>query len=145
MKNADEVMLIPHKEGYRAWRIKSGQAAPGETENKGWSGAGWIALPARGVVSVPMRFQGVDASRRESAAQLELEAAGLGNETADTHNFEMHTLGQDERDQRTSAFVQVSPLPASVLGSGNDAQFAPSVAFKRLRSEERRVGKECVP
>ncbi len=136
MKNADEVMLIPHEEGFRAWRMKSGQVTPGEMENKGWGGAGWIALPARGVVSVPMRFQGVDAARRESAAQLELEAAGLGSETADIHNFELHTLGQDERDQRTSAFVQVSPLPASVLGSGNDAQFAPSVAFKRLTPGE---------
>ncbi len=136
MKNADEVMLIPHEEGFRAWRMKSGLATPGDLINKGWSGAGWIALPARCVVSVPMRLQCADASRRESSVQLELEAAGLGAETSDTHNFELHLLGQDERDQRTSTFVQVSPLPASVIDSGNDARFAPSVAFKQLTPGE---------
>jgi hypothetical protein len=136
MKNADEVMLIPHEEGFRAWRTKAGQVLPGDTENKGWRGAGWIALPARTMISVPMRFQGVDASRRESAAQLELEAAGLGTETADTHNFELHMLGQDERDQRASTFVQAAPLPSSVLESGSDAQFAPSVAFRKLTPGE---------
>ena len=143
MKHADEVMLIPHEEGFRAWRMKSGQAVPGELENKGWGGAGWIALPARCVVSVPMRLQGVDAARRESAAQLELEAAGLGTEIADTHNFEMHQLGQDERDQRASVFVQVAPLPTPVLGSGNDAKFAPSVAFKHLTPGEVLIWREA--
>lgn len=142
MKTADELMLIPHKEGFRAWRAKAGQTSPGETESRAWRGAEWIALPARCVISVPMRFQGVDVSRRESAAQLELEAAGLGTETAEETNFELITLSQDDRDQRAATFIQAAPLPAAILESGNDAQFAPSVAFKKLTPEELLIWRE---
>jgi hypothetical protein len=142
MKKTDEIMLIPQEEGFRAWRNKAGLTTAGETETKTWRGAEWIALPARCVVSVPMRFQGVDAARRESAAQLELEAAGLGNETAETFNFELHNLGHDERDQRTSTYIQVAPLPTSVVENGDDAKYAPSVAFQKLTPGELLIWRE---
>jgi hypothetical protein len=142
MKTADELMLIPHKEGYRAWRSKAGQTTPGETESRAWRGAEWIALPSRCVISVPMRFQGIDASRRESAAQLELEAAGLGTETADSTNFELIPLSKDDRDQRAATYIQAAPLPAAILENGNDAQFAPSVAFKQLTPGEILIWRE---
>lgn len=142
MKKPDEIMLIPHEEGFRAWRTKAGLTTAGETETKTWRGAEWIALPARCVVSVPMRFQGVDASRRESAAQLELEAAGLGAETSETFNYELHTLGSDERDQRTSTYIQVSPLPANIVENGDDARYAPSVAFHKLTPGELLIWRE---
>lgn len=142
MKTADELMLIPHKEGYRAWRAKAGQTAPAETESRAWRGAEWVALPARCVISVPMRFQGIDASRRESAAQLELEAAGLGMETAEETNFQLISLSQDERDQRAATFIQAAPLPSTILESGYDAQFVPSVAFKKLTPGEILIWRE---
>lgn len=142
MKTADELMLIPHKEGYRAWRAKAGQATPGEIESRAWRGADWIALPSRCVISVPMRLQGIDQSRRESAAQLELEAAGLGTETAESSNFELIPLSKDERDQRAVTFIQAAPLPAAILENGNDAQYAPSVAFKQLTPGEILIWRE---
>jgi len=142
MKHPDELMLIPHEEGFRAWRAKAGLTSPGETETKTWRGAEWIALPARCLISVPMRFQGVDATRRESAAQLELEAAGLGTETADNYQFELQTLGSDDRDQRTATFIQAAALPATILESGDDARYAPSVAFQRLTPGEARLWSE---
>lgn len=142
MKKTDEIMLIPQEEGFRAWRNKAGLTTAGETETKTWRGAEWIALPARCVVSVPMRFQGIDAARRESAAQLELEAAGLGTETAETSNFELHNLGHDDRDQRTSTYIQVAPLPATVVENGDDAKYAPSVAFQKLTPGELLIWRE---
>jgi hypothetical protein len=142
MKKSDEIMLIPHEEGFRAWRNKAGLITAGETETKTWRGAEWIALPARCVISVPMRFQGVDSSRRESAAQLELEAAGLGAETLETFNYELHSLGSDDRDQRTSTYIQVSPLPAGIVENGDDARYAPSVAFHKLTPGELLIWRE---
>ncbi len=132
-------MLVPHEEGFQAWRVKNGQA-PQRVE--GGRGAAWIALPARSVISVPMRFTGVDAARRESAVQLELEAAGLGTETADIHNFEVRNLGADERDQRTMACIQVAPLPAAVLEEGDDAHYAPSAIFHQLTPGEALIWRE---
>jgi len=137
MKSTDELLLIPHEEGFRAWRSKGGQMQPGDVETKSWRGAEWVALPARSIVSVPMRFQGVEGARRDSAAQLELEAAGFSNETADTNNFEIvETGGKEERDQPISAIIQVSNLPASVLEASDDARFVPSVAFHQLQQGE---------
>ena len=137
MKPTDELLLIPHEEGFRAWRTKSGQMQPGETESKSWRGAEWVALPARSTVSVPMRFQGVEGARRDSAAQLELEAAGFSNETSDANNFEIVTTGaREERDQPISAIIQVASLPSIILDASNDARFAPSVAFHQLHPGE---------
>jgi hypothetical protein len=136
MKPSDELMLIPHEEGFRAWRARGKNVAQPGLDSRSKSGVGWIALPARGMVSVPMRFQGVDASRREAVAHLELEAAGFTNETEHLQNFEVHSLGTDDRDQRTSAFIQMAGLPPAVLEEGDDAKFAPSVAFRKLHVGE---------
>lgn len=137
MKSTDELLLIPHEEGFRAWRAKGGQMQAVDSESKNWKNAEWVALPAKAVVSVPMRFTGVDGARRDSAAQLELEAAGFGNETADTFNFEIVSCGvADEKDQPIAALIQVAPLPAEVLDAADDARFIPSVAFHHLEPRE---------
>lgn len=142
MKPSDELMLIPHEEGFRAWRARGKNVAQPGLETRSKNGVGWIALPARGMVSVPMRFQGVDAARRESAAHLELEAAGFTTETEHPQNFETLSLGADERDQRTAAFIQVAGLPPAVLDEGDDARYAPSVAFRRLHAGEVLIWRE---
>lgn len=133
-------MLIPHEEGFRAWRLRPG----GQPEEaRSWRKATWVALPARSLITVPFRFQGVDESRREAMAQLELEAAGFGQETADATDFDVWNLGQDERDQRSISFVQVSPLPADVLEEAEDARFVPSVAFHTLTPGEALIWREA--
>jgi hypothetical protein len=141
MKSSDELMLVPHEEGFRAWRVR-GKSVVQAADSRSRSGADWIALPARNVVSIPMRFQGVDSGRREAAAQLELEAAGFSQEAADVHNFEILSLGSDDRDQRTAAFVQMAGLPPAVIEDGKDAKFAPSVAFRKLNPGEVLIWRE---
>lgn len=137
MKSTDELLIVPHEEGFRAWRAKGGQMQAVDSENKNWRNAEWVALPAKSVVSVPMRFTGVEGARRDSAAQLELEAAGFSNETADTHNFEILSYGPaDEKDGPISALIQVSPLPQQVLDAADHARFVPSVAFHHLHAGE---------
>lgn len=142
MKTADELMLVPRQEGFEAWRSRNGSGTHPEPENRSRKGADWIALPARCLVSIPLHFQGVDAARREAAAQLELEAAGFGNETADSHDFDLLPLGNDTRDQPTAAFIQVAQLPEDVLEEGQDARFAPSVAFYKLQPGELLIWRE---
>lgn len=143
MKNSDDLMLIPHEEGFRAWRLRGGQVAKLEQESRSRRGTAWIALPARSLITVPFRFQGVDPDRREAMAQLELEAAGFGNETADTNNFDLWNLGTDDRDQRSISFIQVAPLPADILQEGGEAKFAPSVAFHQLVPGEALIWREA--
>jgi hypothetical protein len=143
MKNSDDLMLIPHEEGFRAWRLRGGSVAKAEPESRSRRGTAWIALPTRSLVTVPFRFQGVEAGRREAMAQLELEAAGFGQETAETSNFDLWNLGTDERDQRSISFIQVAPLPADILEEGSHAKFAPSVAFQQLQPGEALIWREA--
>lgn len=143
MKNSDDLMLIPHEEGFRAWRLRGGALALPEEGTHSRKAASWIALPARSIVTVPFRFQGVDESRREAMAQLEMEAAGFGQETSNTNNFEFWNLGKDDKDQRSIGFIQVAPLPADILEAGGDAKFAPSVAFHQLQPGEALIWREA--
>lgn len=142
MKIADELMLVPRGEGFQAWRSSHGSDTRPESETRSRKNADWIALPARCLVSIPMHFQGVDGTRRESAAQLELEAAGFGGETAESHDFDLLPLGNDLRDQPTASFIQVAALPEDVLDEGLEARYAPSVAFQKLHPGELLIWKE---
>jgi len=137
MKPADDLLLIPHEEGFRAWRAKGDQISPLDADGRVWKNASWVALPARSIVSVPMRIQGADGERRESAAQLELEAAGFGQETSDAHSFELQTLPSgEERDAPVTALIQAAALPENVLAAADHARFVPSVAFHELKPRE---------
>jgi len=144
MKQPDELLILPQPEGFRAWRARGGQMQAVESEPRQWRGVGWVALPARSIVSVPMRFQGVEGERRESAAHLELEAAGFSSETADTHNFQFQTCGaRDGRDQPLVATIQMAPLPEEVLESAKDARFAPAAFFRRFTAGEIQIWQEA--
>ncbi len=46
------------------------------------------------------------------------------------------------RDQRTSTYIQVSQLPASIVENGDDALYAPSVAFHKLTPGELLIWRE---
>ncbi|GEP42902.1 hypothetical protein BGE01nite_21930 [Brevifollis gellanilyticus] len=113
-------------------------------ESRSWKNAEWVALPARSLVSVPMRFLGVEGARRDSAAQLELEAAGFSSETAESHNFEIISHDRpDEKDQPIAALIQVAPLPPHVLDAADNARFVPSVAFHHLEPGEVLIWREA--
>lgn len=133
-------MLIPDEAGFKAWRAKGKGGV--ELETKAGRDADWIALPAHCLVSVPMRLQAGDSSRRDAAAQLELEAAGLGSDNLSLHGYEVQPVSTDERDNRAAAFIQVATLPADVLDEAADAQFAPSSAFRKLNPGEVQIWRE---
>ena len=96
--------------------------------------ADWIGIPAKALVSIPMRFHGIDAGRRESAAQLELEGAGLGAESQQPHLFETRVHDEEARDQRAWTCVQAAPLPKDVIDAGLDSQYAPVGLFSKTEA-----------
>ncbi len=141
MSAAEEILNIPGADGYQTWRTQGrGDALP---DAKGRpKKADWIGIPAKLLVSMPMRFHGIDAARRDSAAQLELEGAGLGPESQQPHLFESRVYDEEARDQRAWTCVQAAPLPKDVLDAGLDAQYAPSVCFQKLEAGQAAVWKE---
>lgn len=143
MSAAEDIMQIPGAEGFQAWRAKGKEGAVPEPNAKSAKKTGWIAIPAKALVSIPMRFHGMDASRREAAVQLELEAAGFGAESQQRHLFETHVHNGEARDQQTWTCVQAAPLPKDVLDSGVDADYAPSVCFQSLEAHKARLWKEA--
>ena len=141
MSAPEEILHIPGANGFQTWRTK-GREEPLPDRTGRPKKADWIGIPARALVSIPMRFHGIDASRRDSAAQLELEGAGLGAEIQHTYLFQSRVYDEDARDQRAWTCVQAAPLPKEVLDAGLDAQFAPSVCFQNLQRGQAAVWKE---
>ena len=141
MSAAEEILNLPGPEGFQTWRSKGRDEslldASGKTRK-----ADWIGIPAKALISVPMRFHGIDPARRDSAAQLELEGAGLSTEIQDSHQFETRVNDEAARDQRAWTCVQAAPLPKEVLDAGLDAHYAPSVCFQKLQPGRVEVWKE---
>ena len=142
MSASEEILQLPGNDGFQAWRLR-GKGGKPEQANGRVSGASWIAIPAKLLVSVPMRFHGIDANRREAATQLELEGAGLGAECERTNLFEPRVYDEDARDQRAWTCLQAAPLPKDVLAGSVDAQFAPSVCFQDLKAGQAAVWREA--
>ena len=145
MKNSDDLMLVPGSAGYEAWRNRSrgGEATP-DPDAKGRRAPGWIALPTRSVVCVPMMLQGTDATRREASARLELEAAGLANEATGTHHVEFLPVGTAVagREQQVLAVMQAGNIPDDVLANEIDSQYAPSVLFHSRQARVAQLWRE---
>lgn len=142
MSAAEEILHIPGPEGFETWRAR-GREAPLPDAKGRPKKADWIGIPAKALVSIPMRFHGIDATRRDAAAQLELEGAGLGGESQQPHLFETRVTDEDARDQRAWTCVQAAPLPKEVLDAGLDARYAPSVCFQNLEPGKAVVWKEA--
>lgn len=141
MSAPDEILHIPGTEGFQTWRTKGREDPLLDATGKPKK-ADWIGLPAKLLISMPMRFHGIDANRRDSAAQLELEGAGLGAESQQPHLFESRVYDEEARDQRAWTCVQAAPLPKEILDAGLDAQYAPSVCFQKLTPGQAAVWKE---
>ena len=138
MKPSDETFIMPGKDAPETWRADGRDGATLLEGSKGKS-AGWIALPMRSVISVPMRFSGMAPERRQSAAALELE--GLGIHAADT-DYQVEVRDADQREQRVWTVVQTSTLPKHVSSAPIDAKFAPSVCFRSLKRGEAQIWSE---
>ena len=93
MSAAEEILHIPGAEGFQTWRTRLGESLPDASGRP--KKADWVGIPAKALVSIPMRFHGIDAGKRQSAAQLELEGAGLGAETLSPHLFETRVYDED--------------------------------------------------
>lgn len=142
MSAAEEILNIPGPEGFQTWRSKGRDESLLDASGRSRK-ADWIGIPAKALISVPMRFHGIDPARRDSAAQLELEGAGLSNEIQEAHQFETRVNDEQSRDQRAWTCVQAAPLPKEVLDAGLDAQYAPSVCFQKLEPGRLEVWKEA--
>lgn len=142
MSAAEEILHLPSAEGYQTWRSRGREALPDGPGAK-TKRADWIGIPAKALISIPMRFHGIDPGRRDSAAQLELEGAGLGTESAQSYLFETRVSDEQARDQRAWMCVQGAPLPKEVLDAGLDARYAPSVCFQSLEGGKAAVWKEA--
>lgn len=142
MSAAEEILHIPGADGFQTWRAKGREEPLPDTGGK-LRKADWIGIPAKSLISIPMRFHGVDAARRESTAQLELEGAGLGTETQQPHLFETRVHDENARDQRAWTCVQAAVLPKEILDAGLDAQYAPSVCFQHLKAGQAMVWEEA--
>lgn len=132
MNASDNSFVLPGKDGPEVWR-SSGSAGPARHESGKARNADWIALPMRSVVSVPMRFSGLTAERRESAALLDLEGLGL---SASETDFQIETSDGEQREQRAWTVVQSTQLPPQAVSASMDAKFAPSVSFRTLKRGE---------
>jgi hypothetical protein len=135
-------MLLPGAEGFETWKAKGqGDAMPepGVKTRR----AAWVGLPAKSLVSFPVRFHGGDADRREAAVKLEMETLGLGGEEIGAHLFETRAADDATRDQKGWAVMQTAVLPQDVLDAGLDARFAPSVCFQSLEPGRARVWREA--
>ena len=141
MSAAEEILQVPGAEGFQTWRTRLGESLPDVSGKP--KKADWIGIPAKAMVSIPMRFHGIDAGRRESAAQLELEGAGLGAESQQPYLFETRVHNDEARDQRAWTCVQAAPLPKDVIDAGLDSQYAPSVCFQKLKAGQAAVWKEA--
>src|SRR5262245_26687216 len=128
MKSAEDIFVLPGQETPEAWRARGREAATRQDSGKARS-AGWVALPMRSVLSVPMRFPAMTADRREAAALLELEGAGI--EAAPT-DFQIEGRDNEQHEHRAWAVVQTGQMPDQALNAQLDAHFAPSVSFHTL-------------
>lgn len=129
MNASEDILVVPGPVTSETWRAQGKESSSPQDSSKAKS-AGWVALPMRSVISVPMRFPSMAADRREAAAMLELEGLGIH---ASENDFQVETRDADAREQRAWAVVQSNHIPAQAQQATMDAKFAPSVAFRSLK------------
>lgn len=139
MKTAEDTFVMPGHTSPEVWRAQGKHSATRQESSKAKS-AGWIALPMRSVLSVPMHFPAMNAERREAAVALELEGAGIHATNTD---FQTLALDSDQREHRAWSVVLSGVLPDQALKSSLDCHFAPSVSFQTLKGGEARLWDEA--
>lgn len=144
MKPPSDNLLVPGDETFEAWRPSGSQG--GRTMERAPSGqkraAGWIGIPVRSLVSVPMRLEGLSSGQQESAALLELEAAGVADEGLADNAFELRDCSVGDGSGRVDAVIQDGPLPDEVLSQAIDSRFVPSFAFRQFYPGEAQMWRE---
>lgn len=128
MKSNEETCLLPGHTGPTGWR-SAGKGGLIGVEMGKLKRADWVGLPQRMVTSLPTRFPAMDGTRRDAAAQLELE--GLGLSGLDEDDFQVVTHDEEQRDQRSIIAVQTTQVPVPPEAT-LESKFAPSVAFRSL-------------
>lgn len=146
MKKPTDTLLIPGDERFEAWRPKGASGPQGGMERVEGGilrkAPDWIGLPARSLISVPMRLEGLHGEQRESAVVLELEAAGLADEELAENAFEISSCSSGDGEGRVDVVIQQGVLDDEVLGNALDSKFAPSYAFRKFYPGEARIWRE---
>jgi hypothetical protein len=138
MNASEEIFVVPGSQAPEVWRAQGKEVSSPLDSSKARS-AGWVALPMRSLISLPMRFPAMAADRRESAVMLELEGLGI---PATESDFQVEVRDPELREQRAWTVIQSGHLPAQVQQAGLDVKFAPSVAFRSLKRGETQVWEE---
>lgn len=139
MNTSEDILIVPGPQGPEVWRAQGKDSATPQDSQKGRN-AGWVALPMRSVISIPMRFPAMADDRREAAALLELEGIGASPTASD---YQVETLDKGQREQRAWTVLQSNQIPAQAQQANLDAKFAPSVAFRQLKRGELQVWHEA--
>lgn len=139
MKVSEDILIVPGPQAPEVWRAQGKDTSAPQDLARG-KNAGWIGLPMRSVISLPMRFPAMAADRREAAATLELEGIGI---TPGESDFQVETRDEGQREQRAWTVVQSNQIPAQAQQAALDAHFAPSVAFRSLRRGEVQLWSEA--
>lgn len=144
MKKPTDTLLVPGDERFEAWRPSGSQGTASMERVEGVSkkAPGWIGIPVRSLVSVPMRLEGLHGEQQESAALLELEAAGVAEDGIGRNAFELRDCSVGDGAGRVDVIIQSGELPPEALSQAIDSSFVPSFAFRKFYPSEARMWRE---
>ena len=126
-------MMVPGQTGLDTWSARGAGTAVKEDAPKG--SPGWVALPAANLLSVPVRVHAANPEQRQSAVQLELEAAGIPADDISPHRMDVVPLDPTGRDTTAAVFLSDGSAPGEVdLSRILDSAYAPSPCFHPLKA-----------
>lgn len=132
MKPIPDTLLLPGPDGPEAWKSRADGIATLEPSAK--RTPGWVGLPIHHTISLPVRLLTSDAAQRESAVQLELEAAGINPVDLSSSRFEVLPTDPSGRDGAAAVFLIDGTQPdGTEVGRTIDAAFAPAALFHPLK------------
>jgi len=132
MKPIPDTLLLPGPIGLEAWKTRTDGAATPEPAAR--RAPGWVGLPIHHTISLPVRLLTQDAAQRESAVQLELEAAGINPVDLIGTRFEVMPADPTGRDGAAAVFLIDGSQPdGAELSRTLDSAYAPAALFHPLK------------
>jgi Tfp pilus assembly protein PilN len=132
MKPIPDTLLLPGPAGLEGWKTRGdGVATPEPSATR--RAPGWVGLPIHHTISLPVRLLTNDAAQRESAVQLELEAAGINPAELTGSRFEVLPTDPSGRDGAAAVFLIDGTQPEGAeISRTLDSAYAPAALFHPL-------------
>lgn len=132
MKPLPDTLLLPGPIGLEAWKSRAEGVSTPEPIAK--RTPGWVGLPIHHTISLPVRLLTNDSAQRESAVQLELEAAGINPVDLTGSRFEVLPTDPTGRDGAAAVFLIDGTQPEGAeISRTLDSAFAPAALFHPLK------------